>query len=77
MGRIRLFPLLFQNGWSRGIAGSWEKNSSYSDDVNAIDVIRFLEFPSVKFPNILHRSCSLLAFLPLNLLKKLLDQAFA
>ena len=48
--------------------------SSYSDDVVATEVkknrkilIRFLEFPSVKFLKIWERSYSLLAFLAFNL----------
>ena len=56
--------------------------SSYSDDVIAIEVknrkilIRFLEFPSVKFFKIWQRSYSLLAFLAFNLSEKFVRQGF-
>jgi len=58
--------------------------SSYSDDVIAIEVknrkilIRFLEFPAVKFLKIWQRSYSLLAFLGLafNLSEKFVRQGF-
>ena len=56
--------------------------SSYSDDVIAIEVknrkivIRFLEFPSVKFLKIWQRSYSLLAFLAFNLSEKFVRQGF-
>ena len=56
--------------------------SSYSDDVIAIEVknrkilIRFLEFPSVKFLKIWQTSYSLLAFLAFNLSEKFVRQGF-
>ena len=57
--------------------------SSYSDDVIAIEVkknrkilIRYLEFPSVKFLKIWQRSYSLLAFLAFNLSEKFVRQGF-
>ena len=56
--------------------------SSYSDDIIAIEVkklkilIRFLEFPSVKFLKIWQRSYSLLAFLAFNLSEKFLTKGF-
>ena len=48
------------------------------DDVIAIEVIliRFLEFPSVKFLKIWQRSYSLLAFLAFNLSEKFVRQGF-
>ena len=56
--------------------------SSYSDDVVAIEVknrkilIRFLEFPSVKFLKIWQRSYSLLAFLAFTFSEKIVGQRF-
>ena len=56
--------------------------SSYSDDVVAIEVknrkilIRFLEFPTVKFLKIWRRRYSLLAFLAFNLSEKFVRQGF-
>ena len=54
--------------------------SSYSDDVIAFEVkkilIRFLEFPSVKFLKIWQRSYSLVAFLAFKFSEKFVRQGF-